>query len=360
MAANLEGLPTTHSGASTDSASSIKVTYRGDRSIPMLLVQQFIRPFNTTIAKSRHVRPPGSQKLEASSNAKRKLDITERVVEDMYLYDLAPKKASGSDGEGKPARKRLYFLAGGAWQMTPSSQHWALVTELATKLPDFIVTMVSYPLAPKSPAPVAFPQIMKLYRTLMADATAANEEVILMGDSAGGNIILSLVANDLLADADAPCPKALLAISPSTDMRRENKDIKVVEKHDPILRIPFIKNSAKTWCGDWDPSDTRVSPLLADIEPLARRGVQVHGITGLYDILSPDGILFREKCKENNIQGEWLEWDKQMHDFPLTFHYKLKEGVESVEWILDVLRRSSMFGAALESRILPIPCTSRG
>lgn len=305
----------------------------------MLLVQQFIRPFNTTIAKSRSVRPAGSQKLHASSNAKKKLDIREYVVEEMYLYDLIPKKAAG-DPETAKKKKRIYYLAGGAWQMTPSSQHWALVTELATQLPDTIVTLVSYPLAPNSPAPVAFPQIMKLYRTLMASAQAANEEVILVGDSAGGNIILGIVASDLLAEPEAPCPKALLVISPSTDMRRGNKDIAAVEKHDPILRVPFIKDSAKTWCGDWDASDTRVSPLLADIAPIARRGIKIHGITGLYDILSPDGILFREKCNEHNIQGEWLEWDKQMHDFPLTFHYKLPEGVASKEWILDVLRRS--------------------
>lgn len=282
------------------------------------------------------MRPPGSQKLSASSGAKKKLEIKEHVVEDMYLYDLTPK----SQAKSEMKKKRLYYFAGGAWQMTPSSQHWSMVTELATQLPDTLVTLVSYPLAPKSPAPIAFPQIMKLYRRLMADAATAGEEVLLVGDSAGGNIILSLVCSDLCTDPEAPCPKAILAISPSTDMRRENERIKEVEKHDPILRVPFIKNSAKTWCGEWDPSDVRVSPLLADIEPLARRGVLVHGVTGLYDILSPDGILFREKCKENGVKGEWLEWDKQMHDFPLTFAYKLREGVEAKDWILDVLRRS--------------------
>lgn len=336
----IETLPTGESSSNTDPNSSIVVTYRSDRSIPMFMVQSFIRPFNTVIAKSRHVRPPGSPKLEAPSSAQKKLNITERVVEEMYLYDLEPKSASRINGEAKPRRRRLFYFAGGAWQMTPSSQHWALVTELATQLTDTIVTLVSYPLAPKSPAPVAFPQIMKMYRKLLADATAANDEVILVGDSAGGNIILSLLANDLLEHPDAPCPKAVLAISPSTDMRRENEAIKRVEKHDPILRIPFIKNSAKTWCGEWDPSDIRVSPLLADITPIARRGVLVHGVTGLYDILSPDGILFREKCRDAGVRGEWLEWDKQMHVFPLTFPYKLQEGVESMKWIVDLLRRS--------------------
>lgn len=215
-----------------------------------------------------------------------------------------------------------------------------MVTELATQLTDTVVTMVSYPLAPNSPAPVAFPQLMKMYRTLMSDATAAKEEVILVGDSSGGNIVLCLLANDLLEQPDAPCPKAVLAISPSTDMRRENEAIDTVEKYDPILTKEFIKNSAKTWCGDWDPSDVRVSPLLADLTPIARRGVPIHGVTGLYDILSPDGILFREKCRDVGIKGEWLEWDKQMHVFPLTFPYKLPEGVESMKWIVDLLTRS--------------------
>lgn len=339
MATEVPGLPTADSHATANATSSIKVTYRDDRSIPMLLLQNFIRPFNSTIVKSRSVRPAGSQQLEPSSVVKKKIDATERVVEDMYLYDIIPKAASQSNGEKQPPRKRLYYFAGGAWQMTPSSQHWAFVAELATQLTDTLVTLVSYPLAPKSPAPVAFPAMMKLYRRLMADAAAANDEAILVGDSAGGNIILSLVANDLMENPDAPCPKTVLAISPSTDMRRENEAIKTVEKHDPILRIPYIKNSAKTWCGDWDPSDTRVSPLLADLAPIARRGIQIHGVTGLYDILSPDGILFREKCKEAGIHGEWLEWNKQMHVFPLTFPYKLPEGTAALEWILDVLRR---------------------
>lgn len=340
MATQANGLPTAEEATAANATSSIKVTYRDDRSIPMLLLQSFIRPFGSTIVKSRSVRPAGSVKLEPSSVVKKKVDVTERVVEDLYLYDVAPKnRPTGGEGQ-QPAKKRIYYFAGGAWQMTPSSQHWAFVAELAAQLPDTIVTMVSYPLAPKSPAPVAFPQIMKLYRRLMADAAAANEEAFLVGDSAGGNIILALVANDLLENPDAPIPKVVFAISPSTDMRRENEAIKTVERHDPILRLEFIKNSAKTWCGDWDPSDIRVSPLLADLKPIARRGVKIHGVTGLYDILSPDGILFREKCREVGIQGEWLEWNKQMHVFPLTFPYKLPEGSAALEWILDVLRRS--------------------
>lgn len=117
MASKVDSLPTAASGSNDDSTSSIKVTYRGDRSIPMFMVQSFIRPFNTFIAKSRHVRPPGSQKLEGSSAARKKLNIEERVVEEMYLYDLVPKSTSQSNTEGRLRKKRLFYFAGGAWQM---------------------------------------------------------------------------------------------------------------------------------------------------------------------------------------------------------------------------------------------------
>jgi acetyl esterase/lipase len=48
----------------------------------------------------------------------------------------------------------------------------------------------------------------------------------------------------------------------------------------------------------------------------------------------------REKCNQAGVRGEWLDWEKQMHCFPLTFGYRLPEGVWAMEWILGVLERS--------------------
>ncbi|KAK3115447.1 hypothetical protein LTR53_005199 [Teratosphaeriaceae sp. CCFEE 6253] len=131
---------------------------------------------------------------------------------------------------------------------------------MANRLQDTIVTVVSYPLAPHSPAPVAIPQLMTWSKP----------------------------------------------------------DIRTVAKHDPILRIPFINGTAKKWRGEWDATDLRISPLYADFTPLARQGIKVHGVVGGYNILGPDANLFREKCNAAGVHGEWLEWDKQMHVFPLT------------------------------------------
>lgn len=323
-----------------DLEATIKVTKMTDRSIVMFILQHLIKPFNTTVIKPRQTFPPGSNRLTPDKNATKRCDISERKVEDIYIYDLAPKSTNTSqNARDTKSKRRLYYFCGGSWQMPPSSQHWSLCAEIACKLPDIIVSVVSYPLAPNSPAPMAFPQLMKMYKRVLEEAEEAGERTIFMGDSSGGNIILCLTMAALREDENARCPTALMAVSPSVDLREINPAMKEVEKHDPILRLAFCLDNANKWRGDWSADDPRVTPLLAYVSLLAERGVQVHGAVGRYDILSPDAILFREKCVKAGVKGEWLDWDKQMHCFPLAWTYGLPESVTAKDWILDVLRR---------------------
>jgi len=322
---------------------TIKVEKRTDRSAYMWVLQHMLKPFSTSIVTPRKIYPAGSPQLEPHKKAQRLCNIKERQVEGIYIYDITAKdayRALQGDNHGKIRMKRIYFFCGGGWQIPASSEHWALCAEIAVQLANTIVSLVSYPLAPNTPAPVAFPWLAKMHETILREAEDAGEDVILAGDSAGGNIALCLPLYALHQNPKSRVPIAILVISPSTDLRRHNPDIKVIEKHDPILRIPFINHTAKKWRGEWDPTDPRVSPLYADVVPLARRGVQVHGIVGRYDILGPDAILMREKCNQVGVKGEWLDWEKQMHCFPLTWSFHLPEGVYAKNWMLDVLRRS--------------------
>ncbi|KAF2768763.1 alpha/beta-hydrolase [Teratosphaeria nubilosa] len=321
---------------------TITVTKRTNRSIRMFLLQHLLKPFHAQLTKPRKEYPAGSPKLEPHKKAYKQCDVTERQVEGIYIYDITARipKSQAITAE-KARRKRIYYFNGGGWQMPASSEHWALCHEFAIKIPNSTVSIVSYPLAPHSPAPVAIPQLLKMYHTLLREAETADEDVILAGDSAGGNIVLCLTIGALMEDpTNAPVPKALMCISPSTDLRRHNPDIKVIEKHDPLLRTPFINMTAKKWRGEWDPHDPRISPLYADVTALAKRGVKVHGVVGRYDILGPDAVLMREKCNQLGVRGEWLDWEKQMHCFPLTWSFYLPEGVQAKDWMVDVLRRT--------------------
>ena len=219
---------------------------------------------------------------------------------------------------------------------------------MARDVPGTIVSLVSYPFAPKNAAPKAFPWLMRFYREVLDKAYEEKERVVFVGDSAGGNIVLCLVLEAVREDALAGRdigqkgakgrPEAIVAICPSTDLTRSNPRIEELAKSDPILTPDFCKQTAKAWQGDWDPTDRRISPVNADISLLAQSGIQVHGITSGYDILSPDGLIFRDQLEEAGVKGKWLHWEKQMHCFVLTQAYGVREATEAIDWVMDVLK----------------------
>ncbi len=73
------------------------------------------------------------------------------------------------------------------------------------------------------------------------------------------------------------------------------------------------------WRGNWLVSDPRLSPILADLELLTRANIKVDGVIAGHDVLGPGAILFRKKFQECGVNGDWLEWEKQMHCFPDVF-----------------------------------------
>lgn len=219
--------------------------------------------------------------------------------------------------------------------------HISICAELATKLDDTTVSLVSYPLAPNSPAPTTVPQLLKLYHALLAESAAAKEKVVFVGDSAGGNLCLTLPLTALNQDTHARCPASIMLISPCVDPRNDHPKTLEIEKAgvDPLLSIAFADGCSGKWRGEWSLSDPRLSALDADLSVLKRRGIRVHGVYGHYDILSPNVTVFKDKCNSLGISGEWLEWDKQMHIFPLFWELGLSEAVTAKDWILAVLDR---------------------
>ena len=180
-----------------------------------------------------------------------------------------------------------------------------------------------------------------------------NEKVIWIGDSSGANIILSLIMETLRLESShdgndrqqekekkIPRPISALVISPSTDLTRSNPRIHSIAPHDPFMTPSIIKATAAAWLGeDVSASDPIVSPIYGNFKFLGASGIKIHGVTAGYDVLSPDGVVYREKLEENKVEGIWLHWERQMHCFVLTAKYGLREGREGVEWIIDVLRK---------------------
>ncbi|KAF1847909.1 alpha/beta-hydrolase [Cucurbitaria berberidis CBS 394.84] len=327
---------------SDSKGASIQVIHRDERSFFMSVVQFVVRSLRKPLSNREVKHESGSIKLTLSKAKLQMRAISERIVCDIHIYDYFPLEKPTKD-----PKKRIYYFAGGSWQTPPSGQHFRICAKMAKAMPDTIVSVVSMPLAPNNPAPESFPMCLKLYRALMAQADEAGERVILAGDSSGSNIILAMTLEALREDDDqaqvdvkhSPHPTAIMAICPSTDLTRDNPEIWKIAPRDPLLTPDIIKGTAKAWCGDWDPTDRRVSPINNDISLFARKGINVHGITAGCDVLSPDGILFRDRCAKEGVKGQWAHWENQMHCFILTMPFGLPEAEEAVQWIIDVLNK---------------------
>jgi acetyl esterase/lipase len=323
---------------------SIQVTERDDRTLLMGALLRLVRLFRKQINAASTKHEDGSIKLKGPKARLRPCISEERTVCDIYIYDIIPPHQ-----RQKAPTKRLYYLAGGSWQMPPTGQHWWTCGQLAIELPDTVISLISVPLAPNNTASSSFPWCLRLYRELLRQAAEAGETVTFMGDSSGSNIILCLAMEALRQEAEdanlprSPRPVSLINICPSTDMTRTNPDIEKKRKDDPLLSPEAIQDTAKAWIGnDVDPADRIVSPINADFSLLAESGIRVHGITAGYDVLSPDGVVFRNKLSEYGIKGDWLHWDKQMHCFVLTAPYRLREGKEALRWIIDVIKKDGL------------------
>lgn len=365
--------------ADSNITPGLTVDLRTERSLLTYLVQTCIKPFRPRLVRPKKYRDAGSPQLSPPRKARKRCDVKERKVDGIFVYDLVAKEKL-ADRADRPSRnivRRIYYFAGGGWRMPPSNDHWALGAEIACRIPNTTFTLISIPLAPSNPASVSFPQIAKTYDTLITESFDKGEQVTIAGDSSGGNIALCLTAWSLEGPEhgglrkSVRAPAAVLAICPTTDLRHDDPSIKDIAKLDPILTFDSIFDTARAWCAatkpdpdasdtkmlttpnpekkddldhtdyhlNWGPDDPRVSPIRADLAPLVEHGIKIHGITAGYDVLGPEAVVFREKCKSSGIQGEWLEWQKQMHCFPLAFKYGLRESREAVNWMADVLSR---------------------
>jgi acetyl esterase/lipase len=333
-----------------------------------------MRPFRPHLAGiAKKLSANGSPQLKAPKLKGSR--VAELLQCDIYMYDIIPSAAS--TGQKPKPTHHIYYFSGGGFQTAPSTSHWALCGEIATQLSathDF--TLVSYPLAPKCPAPKAMPMLYRLMQSIVADAQESGQHVVLMGDSSGGNVALCLalwwastssgkevsaaggeatvqqVGTQPLKEEASILRRpqvSVFAMCPVVDMTNRNAEIDEVDKVEVLLTAKMTDDVARIWSGDWDRADPRISPLLADLTPLRDYGVVVNGMLATYDVLSPDGIKFRKELARLRVKGEWLEWKGQMHCFPLAFKYPIREAREGKDWMVEVLKRQNVMGEKVEA-----------
>jgi acetyl esterase/lipase len=220
----------------------------------------------------------------------------------------------------------LLYCPGGAFVSGPNLLSWDSVVKL-TNNTGITAWMLDYPKAPESKILETTQNIDAVYAKALETYSASN--IILMGDSAGGNLILTLTQR--LIEKSLPLPKRLIAICPAFDGSLTNPEIDKVDPYDCMLSKKGVK-SAKEMCqGDLELTDPMMSPLFGSFKGFP----PVDLFMAEYDILYPDQKLGREKMKAEGVELNVIIGEKMPHIWPLLPF--MKEATKSLNEIEQII-----------------------
>jgi monoterpene epsilon-lactone hydrolase len=172
---------------------------------------------------------------------------------------------------------RVLYLHGGGYVHPLTRDYWRLVRALVRAPAEVVVP--AYPLAPSATVDQVVPRLLELADELLHDPEEL--PLVLMGDSAGGALVLVLAQH--LRDAGASRPALVVGLCPWLDARLEESEVGDLEPTDPMLATSGLRAAGRWWAGPRDPGDPVVSPLFGDLSGLP----PVHVWIGDRDILRP-------------------------------------------------------------------------
>lgn len=202
----------------------------------------------------------------------------------------------------------LLYLHGGGYTIGSPRTHRALTSHVAAAA-RCQVLVPDYRLAPEHPYPAALQDTLAAYRFLLE--RYAPDRIAIGGDSAGGN--LALCAALAMRDAGMPMPRALVLISPWTDMALTGDTIDALDPIDPMLGRPWLLRARDAYRGDLSVTDPRVSPLYAALDGMPPMLVQV----GSDEILLSDARRLVEKARASGIEARLEVEPGLWHDFQI-------------------------------------------
>lgn len=191
------------------------------------------------------------------------------------------------------------------------------------------VLAFQYRLAPEFPYPAALEDALDAWEYLMHQGWGA-KDVILAGDSAGGNLALELTL--ALKEEERFLPGRLVLFSPWTDMTASGASYIQREELDPMLTNRYIQSVRGAYARDADYSQPQFSPLFADLSGLPPTLIQV----GEREILFSDSEQLRDRLITAGVPCVLQCWPDMWHVFQM---FPVKSAGEAMSSMEEFLRR---------------------
>jgi acetyl esterase/lipase len=227
--------------------------------------------------------------------------FTSFKVEKSTITEIIPK-------DNTSPNTLIFYCPGGAFVSGPSDLAWNSISYL-TKKTGAKAWVINYPKAPENQIEEISDNIYKIYSKAILSYKPSN--IILLGDSAGGCLILTLAQK--LVEKNLPSPGKLIAITPLVDASMSNPEIEKIAHLDPILGKVGVLSAKKMCAGNLNLKNPIISPLYGSFESFP----PTHIFVAEHDILSPDINLAIEKMKTAKISLEVTPGKSMPHLWPL-------------------------------------------
>lgn len=225
----------------------------------------------------------------------------------------------------------ILYCHGGGYSTGSTVYARTLTTKLAEST-SMDVFCFGYRLAPEHPYPAAVQDGMEAWNYLMYLGYGARD-VIVAGDSAGGNLALSLVLK--LKSENRILPRGLLLLSPWTDLTASGKSHVSRQKVDPVLDAEYLERMTQNYAAGQDLKNPFISPLFGDMTGFPPTYIQV----GDNEILLSDATRLHKKMVKANVSVKIDVYKGMWHVFQMSPFKTAYEAMgKNAEFIYDICR----------------------
>jgi epsilon-lactone hydrolase len=210
---------------------------------------------------------------------------------------------------GTQPTRVVLFLHGGGFALGSSASHRKLVGHLAAAM-GVRAFIVDFRLAPEFPFPAQVNDASAVFEGLVA-AGYSPASITPVGDSAGGNLALSLVLERMRERR--PLPDSVIVMSPWLNMENNGATL---DSNDPtdflITRAGLQANIDRYLGGKVAPNDPRVNPLYADFKGFPRLYINAGSVESLLD----DSLQLEERASRAGVDVTLAIGEGMQHVYP--------------------------------------------
>lgn len=194
------------------------------------------------------------------------------------------------------------------------------------------VLCFDYRLAPENPYPAAVRDAMKIWDYLMLLGYGARD-IILAGDSAGGNLALSLVLK--LKQEGRLLPRGVILMSPWTDLTSSGESHTTRAAIDPVLNASYLQAMIDNYAAGEDLKNPLISPLFGDYTGFPPTYIQV----GDNEILLDDATRLHTKMIRENVSVKMDIFPGMWHVFQMSPFKTAYDAMDkNAEFVYDICR----------------------